>query len=168
MILIPKYNNTVELDGSLSIVKTNDGIIKQEMYVPNLVVSVGKDYIASRMIDNAAPIMQYMALGISSALSTDVTLTALQSEVTLGGYSRSLATLTQQGNLPLAGGGTAENQVQYVATFAPGNPSSDAALVEAGIFDAATAGNMLCRTTFPVVTKQAGDTITITWTITIN
>lgn len=168
MIFIPKHRNTIELDGSLSIITTNAGIVTNELYIPNRVVNVGKDYIASRMINNTAAIMQYMALGIDDSSSTDVTLNALQSELTLGGYARRQATITQEGSLPVAGGGTAQNQVQYVSVFEAGNPGSDAPLVEAGIFDATTGGNMLCRTTFPIVTKQDGDTITITWTITIN
>lgn len=151
----------VELDGSLSIVTRNaQGEVTNEIYVPNLVVAVGKEYIASRMINNTSAVMQYMALGTDDSLSTDDTVTALQAEVALSGYSRVQAAVNQVG--------TANNQVEYVATFQPGNPGSDAPLVEAGIFDATTSGNMLCRTTFPIVTKQAGDTITITWTITIN
>jgi len=151
----------VELDGSLSVVTRDaSGKVTNEIYVPNLVVVVGKQYIASRMIDNSAAVMEFMALGTDDSLSSDDTVTALQAEVALSGYSRVQASVNQVG--------TDSNQVEYVATFAPGNPGSDAALVEAGIFDATTSGNMLCRTTFPIVTKQAGDTITITWTITIN
>jgi hypothetical protein len=42
------------------------------------------------------------------------------------------------------------------------------AISEAGIFNASSGGTMLCRTVFPVVNKQASDTIAITWTITIS
>ena len=40
-------------------------------------------------------------------------------------------------------------------------------LTEAGIFNAASGGTMLCRTVFAVVNKQADDTMTVTWTVTI-
>lgn len=168
MILIPKYNNIVECDGSLSIVKSNGGSIVEEIYVPNLVTNIGKEYIAGRMIANTRPIMNYMALGTSNTNSTSLTVTALGAEITAAGYQRQLATLTQVGGV----GGAADprDAIQYVATFGENIPSSSATLYEAGIFDTATSlqGNMLCRTTFPIVTKEAGDTITITWTITIN
>jgi len=41
-------------------------------------------------------------------------------------------------------------------------------LTEAGIFNASTSGNMLCRTKFDVVNKSATDTLAITWVVTIS
>jgi hypothetical protein len=41
-------------------------------------------------------------------------------------------------------------------------------VVEAAIFNAASAGTMLCRTTFAVVNKGANDGMSITWTITVS
>lgn len=38
-------------------------------------------------------------------------------------------------------------------------------LTEAGIFNAASAGTMLCRTVFPVINKGVNDTMTVTWTV---
>ena len=70
---------------------------------------------------------------------------------------------------------TNANTVTYQSTFAPG---AAGAIVEAGIFsestltgttnsDSQAGGLMLCRTTFPVVFKGVDDTMTITWTVTI-
>jgi len=42
------------------------------------------------------------------------------------------------------------------------------AVTEAGIFNASSAGTMLCRTTFSVINKAAADTLGITWTVTVN
>ena len=42
------------------------------------------------------------------------------------------------------------------------------AVTEAGIFNAATSGTMLCRTTFDVINKGASDTMSVTWTITVS
>ena len=63
--------------------------------------------------------------------------------------------------------GTVTNaQVEYVATFAP--PASVArSITEAGIFSAASAGTLLCRTTFPSVTQSTSQTIAISWIITV-
>jgi hypothetical protein len=41
-------------------------------------------------------------------------------------------------------------------------------VTEAGIFNALTGGDMLCRTVFPVVNKGADDTMSVTWTVTLN
>ena len=61
--------------------------------------------------------------------------------------------------------------VQYVATFAANVATGP--LNEAGIFNATTAGTMLCRTVFGggssgVINKGANDTLTITWKITVS
>jgi hypothetical protein len=56
--------------------------------------------------------------------------------------------------------------VTYVATFGPGVGTG--AIVEAGIFNAASSGTMLCRTVFSVVNKGADDAMTITWQITVS
>ena len=105
-------------------------------------------------------------MGIGTDSTTEVIgNTALGAELTVGGgytgYTRaSLTTATNSANV-----------VTYVATFAANNPSAPAGgavLREAGIFNASTAGTMLCRTTFPIVTKLPADALTITWTVTIS
>lgn len=165
MILVPKFKNMIELGGSLSIIVTDTltNKIKQELYVPNLVVAAGKTFIASRMVGTSSSVMSHMGIGTSSTTeaSSDITLGA---ELTTGGgytgYSR--AALTTSSNTA--------NVVTYSANFAANNPSAPsggAVLREAGIFNASSAGTMLCRTTFPIVTKLPADALTITWTITI-
>lgn len=165
MILIPKYKNMVELSGSLSIIVTDSlsNSIKQELYVPNMVVTAGKAFIASRMVGTSAAVMSHMAIG-TSATSEAVGDTALGAELTTGGgytsYSRAALSISS----------STSNIVTYSANFAANNPSAPtggAVLREAGIFNASSAGTMLCRTTFPIVTKLPSDALTITWTITI-
>ena len=166
MILIPKFKNTIEVGGSLSIVVTDtiENKIKQELYIPNLVVTTGKTFIASRIVGTTSAIMSHMGIGTDSTTEV-IGNTALGAELTVGGgytgYTRaSLTTATNSANV-----------VTYVATFAANNPSAPAGgavLREAGIFNASTAGTMLCRTTFPIVTKLPADALTITWTVTIS
>lgn len=166
MILIPKYSNVVELSGSLSIIVTDTttNSVKQELYIPNLVVSTGKTFIASRMVGTASSIMSHMGIG-TSATSEVVGDTTLGAELTVGGgytnYSRAALSIASN----------TANVVTYSANFAANNPSapagSGAVLREAGIFNASTVGTMLCRTTFPIVTKLPADALTITWTVTI-
>lgn len=165
MILIPKYKDAIQINGALSFVLTDTttGLVRQELYVPNLVVTTGKGFIASRMVGTTQAIMSHMAIGTSSTgeLAGD---TALGAELTAGGgytgYSRASLSVATASN----------NVVTYSANFPANNPSAPAGgavLREAGIFNASTAGTMLCRTTFPIVTKLPADALTITWTITI-
>lgn len=145
----------LKLTGELSIVLTGkDGQIKDSREVKNLVVDSGLAYIISRMVGTAKPVMSHMAVG-SGGTATAGGQTDL---ISMLGAREVLDTTTIMG--------TKNEKVQYTSSFEPGDGTG--AIVEAGIFNAATGGDMLCRTVFPVVNKQADDTMAITWTITVS
>jgi hypothetical protein len=73
---------------------------------------------------------------------------------------------TQTGRVSLSGNTVSTNTITYTATFPAG--TGDGAITEAGIFNASSGGTMLCRTTFPVVNKASGDTIAVTWVVTVS
>ena len=136
--------------GALSIVvKDSNGDLKQELNVTNLVVDTGLAYIASRMKDATATAMSHMAIG-SGTNDPAAGDTALQTE--LGRVALNSTTVTN-------------NSVAYVASFPAGTGTG--AVTEAGIFNASSGGTMLCRTEFAVINKAAGDSMTITWTVTV-
>ena len=153
----------VKATGQLNIeIKGADGQVKESVFIPNLVVTVGKNFIANRMKDSTSTFTQlaepsYMAVGISNT-APNVADTTLADEL-------ARVALTTQG-------GTVSNAiVTYQATFNPGTGTG--AIVEAGIFAGAASGTadsgtLLCRTTFAVVNKGADDTMSITWTVTIS
>jgi hypothetical protein len=127
------------------------GNIKEERKVKNLVVTAGKTYIAARMQGSSIPtVMGFMAIG-TSPTTPAVGQTALQIEA---------------GRVALASFSSSANQVTATATFPAGTGTGS--ITEAGIFNANSAGTMLCRTTFPVVNKAAGDSIAITWVVTVS
>jgi hypothetical protein len=165
MILIPKYTGLVEVAGSLSLVLANEetGEIRQEIYVPNLVLPAGKTFIASRMVGTSSAIMSHMAIGTSDTAESTAGTVQTQLGAELSGNNYSRPTLTTASN--------SSNVVTYTATFPANNPNAPAGgvvLREAGVFNAATGGTMLCRTVYPTVTKLPADALTITWTITIS
>jgi hypothetical protein len=136
--------------GTLGIVLTDEnGNLKQELNVTNLVVDTGLAYIASRMKDATATAMTHMAIG-SGTTDPAAGDTALQ---------------TQLGRVSLTSTTVTNNSVAYIASFAAGTGTG--AVTEAGIFNASSAGTMLCRTEFAVINKAAGDSMTITWTVTV-
>ncbi len=140
--------------GELQIIlRDANGNIKEQKTVPNLVVTTGKNFIAASMLKtttNSPVAMTHMGLGTgnTAANAADTTL-----QTAIG--TRSTVTPS-----------VATNVVTYSATFAAGNATG--AITEAGIFNASSAGTMLCRTVFSVVNKDAGDSLTINWNITIN
>jgi hypothetical protein len=141
----------MKVTGELSIVVRDfEGKIKQTLHVPNLVVTNGKNYIASRMVGVASTVMSHMAIGTGTA-------TPVVGDSTLG---------VEAGRVTLSSFTASANAVTATATFPAGTGTG--AITEAGIFNAASSGAMLCRTTFPVVNKASGDSIAITWVITVS
>jgi len=146
-----QLHDNVTMKGELKIVVTGrDGKIKQTLVVPNLVVTTGKQYIASRMVGTSANVMSHMALGDGSA-------TPVVGNTTLG---------SELGRVALISFASTGNTVTATAAFPAGIATG--ALSEAGILNASTGGTLLSRTTFPVVNKEAGDAIAISWTITVS
>jgi len=152
-----EMKDTLKLTGSVNVKLIGpDGIVKQEHTDHNLVVTVGKSYLATWLA--AAPqsgtFMPYVALGTlqTGPSSGD---TALGAESVVGGYSRVSGTLS-----------SASNVWTNTATFAPGNGTD--AIKEAGLFSASTSGTMFAHQTFNVYNKGAADTMIIVWSVTLS
>jgi hypothetical protein len=139
--------DALKIKGELHVVvRGPDGEVKEEIRVENTVTTAGKNGIADQIL--AAPSLAkptHMAIGTGSpgatALGTELDRNALTSK------TRSGAVVTMVGDWA-AGDGTG-------------------AITEAGVFDAAGAGNMWLSASFAVKNKGASDTLQITWTLTI-
>lgn len=143
--------DAIQAKGTLHIeLRGPDGQLKEEHDLKNLVVTTGLTFIASRMVGTSQGVMTHMALGAGTAA-------AALANAALG---------TELGRVGLGASSSTGAVASYSATFNPGTATG--AVTEAGIFNASSDGTMLCRTVFPVVNKQAGDTMTVTWTITLS
>jgi len=140
-------NDDLKITGSLTIEKNGEVVQK----VKNLVVTTGKAWVIQRMANTSQGVMSHMELGTgtNAAAAGD---SALQSAIS---GSRTALSTTASGT-----------SITFTTTFAAGTGTG--AVTEAGIFDAATSGDMLARTKFAVVNKGASDSMTITWTVTIS
>jgi pyrrolidone-carboxylate peptidase len=144
-------SDKVKMTGKLSIeLRGPDGELKHSQEIDNLVVTVGKNFIASRMKDTTDAAMSHMAIG-TGTVAADV------GDTTLG---------AEAGRVALTSTTVTTNNVEYVATFPAGTGTG--AITEAGLFNAASAGTLLCRTVFSVINKAAADSLGITWTVTVN
>ena len=137
-------NSEFKLVGHVS-VAINDEVVQE---IPNLVVTTGKNYVASRMKDTTEGAMSHMAVGTGSTA-------AAASDTALGSETARVALTSTTVN---------NNEIAYVATYPAGTGTG--ALTEAAVLNASSSGTMLCRTVFSVVNKGASDAMTITWTIT--
>lgn len=129
-----------------------DGLLKESREVKNVVVTVGKNYLALWLTQGTQSdfFMRYLALGtgVTAASASD---TALQTELA----TRVAGALTSSTNV-----------WQNQATFGPGVDTG--AITEAGIFSASAAGTLFARQVFPVVNKGAGDSLQLTWQVTFS
>ena len=139
-------NDGLKLTGKLKIALNGETV--QE--IDNLVVTDGKEYVASRMKDATATAMSHMAIGSGSTA-------AAAGDSALG---------SELGRVALTSTAVSGAVVAYIATFAAGTGTG--AVTEAGILNASSSGDLLCRTVFSVVNKGASDSMTITWTVTVS
>ena len=147
-------NDKLKMTGDVSLVlRGADGQVKETREIKNLVVNAGLAYVISRMVGTAKAVMSHMALGsgttAAAAGNTDM-------ESILGSREALDSTTISGSN---------NEKVVYVASFEAGDATG--AVTEAGIFNASSSGDMLCRTVFAVVNKGANDSLTVTWTITL-
>lgn len=145
------FQDSLKVTGKVAVqIYDRDGALKEERLIDNLVVTVGKEFIASRMVGTASNVMSHMALG-SSSTAAAAGQTALGSEL---------------GRVAISSGTASGTVATYVATFAAGTATG--AVVEAGLFNASSGGTMLCRTVFSVVNKGADDSMVVTWAVTVS
>ena len=146
--------DTVALTGKL-IISLNGEIVQR---VNNLVVTAGKNWVNSRMNAATAGVMTHMAIGTGTTAAA-VGQTALVTEAA-------------RVALTTSGGSVSNNVITYTATIPADTPDvtapATAAITEAGIFNANSAGTMLARTVFTAINKGELDTMTISWDITIS
>jgi len=143
-------NEGLKLKGDVAVVlRDKNGNVKDERKINNLIVDTGLNFICDRM-KNDETAMTHMGLG-SGTTAPAAGNTTLESQL---GSREALDSST-----------VTNNQIVYVSSFEAGDATG--AVSEAGIFNAASGGTMLCRVSFSVVNKAADDVLSINWTITL-
>ena len=143
---------TFKLSGRVKIVhKDSNGRIKSTSY-SNLIVDSGKNHIIALMMNSAPAQMQYIGIGDNNQ-TPDVTDTQL---------------IGTELFRKVSGKSSGPKTITYTSDFAA--TEGTGSVQEAGIFNGATigSGDMLCRTIFDAKNKGAGDSLNLTWTITIS
>jgi hypothetical protein len=144
------FAEQIKVTGQVNIVITDkNGQIKDQREIKNLVVTTGKEFIAARMV-GTPDVMSHMALGADNTAAANGD-TALGSEL---------------GRVALASATSTAAVVTYTASFPAGTATG--AVVEAGVFNDASSGTMLCRTVFAVINKGVDDAMSVTWAITVS
>lgn len=147
------HNEFAQSDNVYLELRGPDGKLKQQVSTHNLVVTAGKNWLATYLAATNTSNMLMMAVGTSSTAVTAGD-TALNGEFT---GQRVVGTLYASQNL-----------WQNTGVFGANVPSSTltTGVNEAGIFNAGTAGTMYTHATFATINKAPADTLTIVWQVT--
>lgn len=133
-----------------------DGRLLETREGANLVTNVGHAQLSAIVGGFTAVLPQYVALGTNNtaAAATD---TALGAEITTGGGARKLADTIAQTT-----GSVANDTLSLTAVF---SFTASFAIVEAGLLDAASAGNLFARRVFAAVNVVSGNVLNAVWTL---
>ena len=147
----------LRLIGSLElIVRDRYGRVKDRRLIRNVITDVGKAQVAGLINGVVTTPFKYVAIGTGTTAES-ASDTALEYEV-----ARKEGTTTRETT-------NVSNDTAVVeATFSSADGlSGSMAITEAGLFDASSGGNMLCRRTFDAlnINWDAGDTLTIKWKV---
>lgn len=133
------------------------GRMASSVNVRNLVTNAGFAGIALNLGDISAAIYNYIAVG-TGAVAAAATDTTLGTELAVSGLSRATGTVSQVTT-------TITNDTHQVAkTF---TVTGTAAVTEAGLLNAASAGTLLGRNVFSAVNVVNGDSLAITYKVKI-
>lgn len=136
----------INLVGEVEILLNNEVVLEKK----NLIVQVGKNFLASAIIGSSTSPFTAIAIGTGTTAANTAD-TTLQTEVTRAAFTSS---------------SVSTNVVSLSNTYAAGTGTG--AITEAGIFNNSTSGGtMLSHVVFDAINKGAADTLTINWTVTV-
>ena len=144
-----KLKERLGMKGRITIIKNGEVVVKQN----NLIVNTGLAEMAGLLLtDTSGSVTTYDYIGIgtgtTTATATDTTLET-ESMREQGTGTRTTTTVTN-------------DTAHLEATF---NITSTLAITESGMFNAASSGVMLNRTTFSAVNLNNGDVVVVKWDI---
>lgn len=138
--------DAINLVGNIEVL-LNDKVVLEKK---NLIVQVGKNFLASAVITSSTSPFVAIAIGTGTTAAATGD-TALQTEVARAAYTTS---------------SVSTNVVSLSNTFAAGTGTG--AITEAGVLNNATSGGtLLSHVVFSAINKGSSDTLTINWTITV-
>jgi len=141
------------------ILKNKKGEVKKRVKIKNVITNVGKAQVAGLINGVVTSPFRYVAIGTGTT-APSASDTALDNEIARKTGSTSRATTN-----------VSNDTAVVEATFSSADGLSGSSNVaEAGLFDAASGGNMLARQTFSAipVNWDGGDTLTIRWRIIVS
>lgn len=146
-----------KLQGLISIkVYDKDGNVKITRDIHNLITDAGLAGVAARLGTDSTAFFNYLAVGTGSTAAT-ASNTTLGTEIG-GSGARALATASQVTTT------VANDTHQLLKTFAF---TASYSVTECGIFNASSSGTLLGRQVFTAVAVESGDSLQITYKVSV-
>lgn len=135
------------------------GVWSMKRKVANLVTTVGKAGVASRINGSGgAAAFTYIAMG-TGAVAANVADTTLGAEIVDSGLERANSTVS------IVTTDTTDDSARLVNTF---TVTGSKAVTESGVLNAGAAGTLLARQVFSAINVVNGDSLQVTWTIDVD
>ena len=136
------------------------GKLIESVNTPNALMNLGFKEVAGLFNTDQAgsyTAFDYIAVGtgITAATATDTTL---ETEETENGLTRAAGTGTSETT------NVTDDTAQFLKSF---SVTGSVAVTESAVLNASSAGTMLCRQTFSAINVADGDTLQITWKVTV-
>jgi len=138
----------------------HEGNLIETVETPNALTNVGFTEVAGLFcsdVSGSHTAFDYIAVGTGTTTAT-ATDTQLQTETTTSGLARATTTGT------LVQVNVANDTAQFVKSY---SVTGSVAVTESGVFNASSAGTMLCRQTFSAINVANGDSLSLTWKCTV-
>lgn len=138
-----------------------EGNLIETVETPNALTNSGFNEVAGLFCNDQSgsyTAFDYIAVGTGTTTAT-ATDTQLETEITDNGLARAASTGT------LVTENVANDTAQFVKSF---SVTGSEAVTESGVFNDGSAGTMLCRQTFSAINVENGDTLQITWKVTVS
>jgi hypothetical protein len=156
-----EMNPSAKLNGFIIIDHFDSkGNLIETVETPNALTNTGFTEVAGLFCSDQSgshTAFDYIAVGTGTTGAT-ATDTELETEETENGLTRAASTGT------LATVNVTDDTAQFVKSF---SVTGSVAVTEAGVFNDGSAGVMLCRQTFSAINVGNGDTLQITWKVTV-
>lgn len=153
LALKPGLKDKYPIKGKLHLLLTGvDGKVKDVREYENTITVLQDATVADRMAGGTDALIDYTGIGTTSGGKTTASV-QLEAQVA-----------RVQNDSNTQGAGADDNDVVHVSTFGAGVGTG--AIVEAGLFTGAADTTLMAYQEFSVINKGAGDTLTVTWTVT--
>ena len=146
------FKDKTGLNGILSLDHIRNGQLIETIVIPNTIMNVGKSVISSFIGSDITTgvAFDHIAIGTSG-------IAAAATQTTLGSERVRITTTTTQETTT-----TTSDTARFIGSF---GISGTYVIEEAGIFNAASTGSMLARTTFTGISVGSGDSVNASWDV---